>query len=231
MARTPYDFQSVFDAAVRACGQVPATVAADATLLSTFLQIFNRTHQIGYDLPADGWADARTGATVTPSSRLITHDTLGDAREFNLFTEDPRVDTSQARRVAFTENAAGILITESELTTVWVSWLPETLEFTTTAWATATTYAVGDRRLVTASGHCYRCLVAHTSGTFATDLAASKWMLMPVLAVLKEFCIAHTQGTYLRESCGQPETGLKLQAVALADLDKKATQEAQRLNR
>lgn len=231
MARTPFDFQSTFDAAVSACNQVPATVAASASLLAMFLQYFNRSHQIGYDLPADGWADARTGATITPSSRLITHATLGDAREFNVFTEDPRVDTSQARRVAFTENSAGILITESDLSTVWVSWLPETLEFTTTAWVTATSYAVGDRRLVTASGHCYRCLVAHTSGTFADDLAASKWVLMPVLSMLKEFIISHVQATYLRERGGQADTGYKFQGAALDALSEKATREAQRQNR
>lgn len=42
------------------------------------------------------------------------------------------------------------------------------------AWATSTAYAVGD--LVVQSATTYRCLVAHTSGTFATDLAAAKWV-------------------------------------------------------
>ena len=41
------------------------------------------------------------------------------------------------------------------------------------AWLTTTAYVIGD--LVTNSGNHYRCLVAHTSGTFATDLAAGKW--------------------------------------------------------
>lgn len=42
-------------------------------------------------------------------------------------------------------------------------------------WATTTSYAVMD--LVTESGSTYICAVAHTSGTFATDLAAGKWMV------------------------------------------------------
>lgn len=42
------------------------------------------------------------------------------------------------------------------------------------AWLTATEYAVQD--IVTESSRTYVCLVAHTSGTFATDLAAGKWM-------------------------------------------------------
>lgn len=44
------------------------------------------------------------------------------------------------------------------------------------AWVTATAYAVNDA--VEDSGSSYVCLVAHTSGTFATDLAANKWELL-----------------------------------------------------
>jgi hypothetical protein len=46
---------------------------------------------------------------------------------------------------------------------------------TDVAWVTATAYNVGDFR--TQGGHKYRCDVAHTSGVFATDLAALKWIL------------------------------------------------------
>lgn len=45
----------------------------------------------------------------------------------------------------------------------------------TLAWVTSTAYVVGDVR--TQSSLFYKCLVAHTSGTFATDLAAAKWEL------------------------------------------------------
>lgn len=44
------------------------------------------------------------------------------------------------------------------------------------AWVTLTVYAVND--LVTESSRVYLCLVAHTAGTFATDLAAGKWALL-----------------------------------------------------
>jgi len=43
------------------------------------------------------------------------------------------------------------------------------------AWLTITAYVIGN--LVTNGGNYYRCLVAHTSGTFATDLAAGKWVV------------------------------------------------------
>jgi carbohydrate binding protein with CBM5/12 domain len=63
---------------------------------------------------------------------------------------------------------------------------PETLSAGTVAligkwtprgnWLTATAYAAND--LVSESNNLYVCIVAHTSGTFATDLAASDWQLI-----------------------------------------------------
>jgi len=41
-------------------------------------------------------------------------------------------------------------------------------------WLTANPYNVND--IIIESDKIYRCLIAHTSGTFATDLAASKWI-------------------------------------------------------
>lgn len=41
------------------------------------------------------------------------------------------------------------------------------------AWLTSTSYVIGE--LVVESGTNYYCIEAHTSGTFATDLAANKW--------------------------------------------------------
>lgn len=46
-----------------------------------------------------------------------------------------------------------------------------------TAWLTATAYtATAPASVVTQGGETYVCLVSHTSGTFATDLAAVKWI-------------------------------------------------------
>lgn len=44
------------------------------------------------------------------------------------------------------------------------------------AWLTATAYAIRD--VVTESGATYICATAHTSGTFSTDLAAGRWVLL-----------------------------------------------------
>lgn len=44
------------------------------------------------------------------------------------------------------------------------------------SWLTATSYQVGDT--IQESGSAYICVVAHTSGAFAVDLAASRWQLV-----------------------------------------------------
>ena len=49
-------------------------------------------------------------------------------------------------------------------------------------WVTATAYVIGNT-VFNGSGF-YRCLVAHTAGTFATDLTALKWELIVNLAAL-----------------------------------------------
>jgi hypothetical protein len=48
-------------------------------------------------------------------------------------------------------------------------------------WVTATAYVVGPPASIVrhpTTRNLYQCLIAHTSGTFATDLAAGKWLLV-----------------------------------------------------
>jgi hypothetical protein len=49
---------------------------------------------------------------------------------------------------------------------------------TYTAWVTSTLYSAG--AYVIQSSMNYKCLVSHTSGTFATDLAAGKWEISTI---------------------------------------------------
>lgn len=214
--RAHIPFNTAFEDAVRPTGTLPS-LSTDATLKATMLSQFNRSYKIGYEMPFESnvfWEDARTWAEITPVSGLIAWDVLDDARNIEVYTLDPR-ETRLAASVQFFTDRTGISVS-ADLQTVWVSWTPRRFNFNTTEWATKTDYVVGDVRTVS-SLECYRCLVAHTSGTFATDLAASKWVLMPVLEVMHEFLIRHVHASYLREN-GQPQTGVGLQKEALAEL-------------
>lgn len=54
-----------------------------------------------------------------------------------------------------------------------------TIGFTApTSWATATAYIASPASTVFNGGKFYSCLASHTSGTFATDLALGKWVLI-----------------------------------------------------
>jgi len=59
------------------------------------------------------------------------------------------------------------------------------------AWLTTTAYVLGD--LVTNGGNYYRCIVAHTSDTFATDLAAGKWVATAATDTAYEIPTTYTE--------------------------------------
>jgi len=73
---------------------------------------------------------------------------------------------------------------EGNSSTMSLSWTikdetvsPVTIKGGGILWLTSTVYAIGDNVVssLEPSGIQYSCLVAHTSGTFSTDLSASKW--------------------------------------------------------
>lgn len=57
-----------------------------------------------------------------------------------------------------------------------------------TAWVTSTAYVVGN--FVTEGGQQYYCLVNNTSGVFATDLAAGKWVLQNIYEIPSPYALA-----------------------------------------
>jgi len=71
-------------------------------------------------------------------------------------------------------------------------------------WTTAAVYALGDRVFDATSGNGYQCLIAHTAGTFSTDVAAGRW------------------GLYVQRGASGAGTGDLLSAQNLNDLADKA---------
>jgi hypothetical protein len=66
-----------------------------------------------------------------------------------------------------------------------------------TPWATSTAYA--ERVLVLEAGTYYRCLVAHTSGTFATDLGSGYWEVFQITVDLSGiYTVEELEGTYMQ---------------------------------
>lgn len=80
------------------------------------------------------------------------------------------------------------------------------------AWVTATAYAVGDE--VRESDVLYECLEAHTSGTFATDLAAVKWVISS-----KNYRSGLNISNNIMTNCGLGGVGVIEAAVAAGSYD------------
>lgn len=63
-------------------------------------------------------------------------------------------------------------------------------------WLTATSYAL--KALVSESGVYYTCIIAHTSGVFATDLGAGNWAVFQITVDLDGiYTVAGTLGSFL----------------------------------
>jgi hypothetical protein len=86
---------------------------------------------------------------------------------------------------------------------------------TASAWLTTTNYTVGTT--VYNGTSLYRCLVAHTSGVFATDLAAAKWLLLVALPQGPSGTLAvHSTSTL---AAGQAATVVNVGTSQAASLD------------
>lgn len=81
--------------------------------------------------------------------------------------------SADATAVAASAAAAAISETNAAASAAAAQAVEDTLPNWQGPWVTSTAYATGD--LVNESGQVYICIVAHTSGTFATDFTNNNW--------------------------------------------------------
>lgn len=215
-ARAGTAFIDAFDSFCRSLNYTPAQVTANAALQSKLLAVFERAYKRGYNKRL--WEDAWDGETVTPTNRLIAFSVIDDARRFEVWDEDPRDPDNSAIELRFTTTLNGILLMD-DATSAFVLSMPKSPLLPKESWVTGTVYKVGVR--VMKDHAVYRCATAHTAGTFATDLAAVKWVEvtdLEILEVLEEFTLQFAKGTYQLEN-GLEATGGALRSDALTELE------------
>jgi len=110
------------------------------------------------------------GGMFRPGTKYVAPTKYGDLRRTRLIKFQYSVLQNYAMEVGheyirFFSNGAQVVLTLADVT----------------AWGTTTGYVVGD--YVKEAGVIYYCISAHTSGTFATDLAANKWVAQSILEI------------------------------------------------
>lgn len=199
---------------------------ADATTqtLAEIAEFATQAMDMAWHWCFDGWPELKRSASRTASNNIITmtRDTGIDpiGQVLNVYDRDPFTSINPGP-VPFSVTSNGIQLNDDvgAAATVYVSYLIPAPQFTSTAWATSTSYAVDD--LVYTADECYLCLVAHTSGTFATDLAAGKWEKQDVPAFLATALKTAVVAT-LREQGGQTNRMQTLQALMERQLERVA---------
>jgi hypothetical protein len=136
----------------------------------------------GGEITPEMWSridDARfqTGLALCRNFRLKPQGPAENRPGF-LFVREVKNSAAVTRAIPFTYSTTQTMVIEVGAGYFRFHTTAATLLYSTpAAWATTTPYAVGDLR--SNGGVNYYCTAVHTSGTFATDLAAGKWYAMP----------------------------------------------------
>jgi hypothetical protein len=144
-------------------------LASDAGLAAKLNIELGRVWSALAEIKRDSERSIRGFEALDPSDGL-TQATIVNAEIF----AEAASDSADAAAASAALADADRIATEAAAATVAgaVATLPEWKG----PWLTTTAYGLGD--IVSQSGNSYICVIAHTSGTFATDLAALRWKVL-----------------------------------------------------
>ncbi len=98
-------------------------------------------------------------------------DAIGEVR--GATRKNPRTNTTYPGRLSYELSGNGIQFGDLAPSSVWLDFRKRPPEFTSTAWAAGTTYAVGDLVYYGTTGECYKALLSGTNQNPAT--ATTYW--------------------------------------------------------
>lgn len=192
-----------------------------AQLLGNIASIVTLVTDYAWHWCEGGWPELRNAASRAAVANVISLDRAASidpiAQVLGVFERHPWTSKNPGP-IPFTVASGGITLADdySATESVYVAYLKPAPQFTATAWVTATAYIVGD--IVLQDNECYECITAHTSGTFATDLAATKWVIQNIPAFLSKALITGSLAIY-RDQNGQPVWSAETEAAMIRQLD------------
>lgn len=219
-------FTSLLNGMIRSLSQAPTDPSAADKLI--YAELLSEGMDHAWYWLEGGWPELAQSASRTASSNVISlardvgNSILPIGQVLGVYENNPFTDNNPGP-LPFGISVDGIVLNDDvgASATVHVKFVEPAPVYTTTAWVTATAYALGD--VVYQDDECYLCIEAHTSGTFSTDLAADKWVVQPVPAFLAE-AVKMAGVRALREAEGQTQRMQVLTAV----LDRKLESIARR---
>lgn len=185
---------------------------SNATRLADVTSLINQALDYAYPWQMRGWPELVKASSETITSQIIDRDAVGSGlfgviRILRVTRNHPHTATDP-EPLDYQETGFGIVIQDiAPPASAYVEHIEAPPIFDSTAWVTATAYSVGDVRV---NGvNAYYCAIAHTSGTFATDLTAVKWVVMPFPAFLQTPVRAAVVAA-VKGASGQEQTQLTL---------------------
>lgn len=184
----------------------------DVVRLAQVTAGINLALDMAYPWMSLGWPDLTRVDSRAVTNQIVDLDAVssgyfGVSRVLRVTRNHPHT-SDQPRPFEYQITNAGVVLRGNDIpATVFVEYIEAPPVFENTAWATATSYAVGDIRLQ--GNDCYYCLTTHTSGTFATDLAANRWVALKVPAFLN-IPIRTAVAASLRGGAGQDQSRVGL---------------------
>ena len=194
-----------------------------ASYLAKVTSYINQGLDMAYPWLLGGWPELRVATSQTVTSQAVTFASIttaihGISRILCVSKNHPWKNTNpEFKDFLITDDGITFMEDMTE-TTVYVGHIPQPPTFTSTAWVTATAYVAGD--LVYQAPNCYQCLVGHTSGTFATDLAANNWVVLTIPAFLKTAIRTSVVGEFTTHALGQTEMGNTFMRLMEAQLER-----------
>lgn len=205
-------FKTLRDGILDDIGQTGVTGTALTTAQGKITTAINQALDIAYPWMTQGWPELRRATSETVTSQIIDLDAIttghwGVSRVIQCTRNHPHTSATP-RPMEFTITSAGIVIRGVDIpSSLYVEHIEAPPVFTTTTWATSTAYVVGD--VVLQTNDAYYCATAHTSGTFATDLAASKWQVLKIPAFL-HIPVRTAVAAYIKGTGAQDQTKQQL---------------------
>jgi hypothetical protein len=173
------------------------------------------------------WPFTVLNKTVTVSGGKIAWSDVDYGVWLSLYSADPRPEGAVAGPVSWTADQDGIWPAEVPAS-LFAFYVPRAPEFTLTPVVRATAYAVDDLvydgvddiavDATPATGQCYRCLVAASTGAQLYD--ASKWQPQSISKSFQSFLAQDAQATWLR-SRGNYDVANDMEAQGRDDLSRK----------